>query len=100
MLDRARNYFPALIPLPMNKAMYETFYDGCAIQGPISAGQVPLGDLTEDESCFYLYLLDQESGHLEQEYLDDRRERSYCQIRFKQPCLDPQYLQTFKSYIK
>lgn len=69
MLARARKYFPALTPLLMNKATYETYCHDCAVPEPISAGQEPPVDLTEDESCFYLYLLDQECGRLEQEYL-------------------------------
>lgn len=69
MLARARAYCPGLIPLLMNKSLFDQYAAGRAVQEPVTAQPVPPEALTEEEVGFYQYLLSQRYGRFEQEYL-------------------------------
>lgn len=69
MLARARLHQPAIKALLMEQALFERYASISAVAEPTKAqGVVPVGLLT-DEAAFYRYLLAQERGRLEQEYL-------------------------------
>ena len=69
MLARARLHVPDLEALLMDRALFEQFSDGCAVPEPATAGAKPPEGLTVSEASFYCYLLEQQNGRLEQEYL-------------------------------
>lgn len=69
MLARARQFAPNLTPLLMNQALFERFSQGCAVPEATIASSEPPEGLTDSEISFYHYLLEQECGRLEQEYL-------------------------------
>lgn len=69
MLARARQYFPAITPLLMSRPLFESYAHSCAVVEPVIAQEMPPEKLTEVESDFYRYLLNQGCGRLEQEYL-------------------------------
>ncbi len=69
MLSRARLHAPDLEPILMNLAVFEQFRGGCAVPEPVTAGSTPPEGLTGSEASFYCYLLEQDNGRLEQEYL-------------------------------
>lgn len=72
MLGRARQYFPALHPLMMTRDHFEKHAHNCAVAEPIPAHfRSPTG-LNDKERSFFEFLLRQEKGRLEQEYLPER----------------------------
>ncbi|WP_027854565.1 Wadjet anti-phage system protein JetD domain-containing protein [Marinobacterium litorale] len=69
MLSRARQYQPSLSALLMSPALFQLYEKDRAVQEPICAqGNLPVG-LTDEEGAFYKYLLRQNKGRLEQEFL-------------------------------
>lgn len=69
MLAQARHHRPNIKPLLMNKHIFEQCKIGCAVYEKVTAGKKPPDTLTDSEKFFYHYLLTQEKGRLEQEYL-------------------------------
>lgn len=72
MLARARELQPTLMPLLMNKEIFDAFARESAVQEPQPAESIPLAGLTSDERTFYGELLRRNEGRLEQEFLPDR----------------------------
>lgn len=69
MLARARQHQPAIKALLMDQAMFERYAPISAVSEPVKVpGLTPAGLLNE-EADLYRYLLSQERGRLEQEYL-------------------------------
>ncbi|MEH6562942.1 MAG: Wadjet anti-phage system protein JetD domain-containing protein [Marinobacter sp.] len=71
MLARAREFQPALLPLLMNEAIFNSFASDKAVQEPQPADSMPVAGLTPEERVFYIELLRREKGRLEQEFLPD-----------------------------
>lgn len=69
MLARARSCCPDLVPLLMNKSLFDHYPDGRVVSEPVPAQPDPPKSLTNDEAEFYLYLLSQQCGRFEQEFL-------------------------------
>lgn len=69
MLARARILKPHLEPLLMNKVLFEQQAATLAVREPTVAGSDPPEGLTSHERIFYEYLLGQEKGRIEQEFL-------------------------------
>lgn len=71
MLGRARLYRSDLIPLMMTREHFEQYSHGCAVPEPTPAPQQPPAGLHDHEHTFFEFLLEQEKGRLEQEYLPE-----------------------------
>ncbi|MCP8900939.1 Wadjet anti-phage system protein JetD domain-containing protein [Gilvimarinus xylanilyticus] len=69
MLARARSYCPGLTPLLMSRSLFDQYAAGSAVPEPVTAQSTAPDGLTDKEASFYCYLLSQERGRLEQEYL-------------------------------
>jgi hypothetical protein len=69
MLGKVRQAIPSVSALLMNRDCFEQYAADLAVRELIPVdGQRPDG-LTEDEGAFFEYLLAQERGRLEQEFL-------------------------------
>ncbi|AJD47547.1 hypothetical protein S7S_05645 [Isoalcanivorax pacificus W11-5] len=71
MLARARQYCPALCSLMMTRAHFERHAPGCAVPEPVPAKHSAPAELNDEERAFFEFLLGQEKGRLEQEYLPE-----------------------------
>ncbi len=69
MLARARLHQPAVQALLMERELFEQHSPGNAVVEPTKAPEPAPPNLLADEADFYRYLLVQERGRLEQEYL-------------------------------
>ncbi len=69
MLSRARQYRPTITPLLMTQVLFDKYSSESAVHEPVVAQPASPEGLTEAETNFYQYLLNQERGRLEQEYL-------------------------------
>ena len=69
MLSRARQYRANLTPLLMEQSLFDSNAEASAVAEPVIAQNEPPASLSEDEQKFYMHLLDQKKGRLEQEYL-------------------------------
>lgn len=69
MLARARRHQPSITPLLMNRILFDTYASDCAVIEPVKAHNSPPEGLDHQEADLYRYLLAQERGRLEQEYL-------------------------------
>lgn len=69
MLARARLLQPALKALLMTETLYEQYGPAHAVPEPKTAGDAIPPGLTEEENIFYLRLLKEEKGRVEQEFL-------------------------------
>ena len=69
MLARARLHQPAVEALLMEQELFEQHSPVSAVVEPAKALELPPPGLLADEADFYRYLLVQERGRLEQEYL-------------------------------
>ncbi len=69
MLARARKYRPELKVLMMSRGIFEQHAKGNAVVESVVAGDQPPDTLNDAECSFYLWLLSQERGRLEQEFL-------------------------------
>jgi hypothetical protein len=69
MLARARLHQPAIKALLMEQALFEQYASISAVVEPTRAQDVVPDGLLTDEADFYRYLLAQQRGRLEQEYL-------------------------------
>ncbi|MGU7778832.1 Wadjet anti-phage system protein JetD domain-containing protein [Burkholderia sp. PU8-34] len=69
MLGKVRQAIPSVSPLLMNRDCFEQYAADLAVRELIPVdGRRPDG-LTEDEGALFEYLLAQERGRLEQEFL-------------------------------
>ncbi len=72
MLSRARQYRSGLKPLLMSAALFDHYaYNNAVVEPVVAQRKAPTG-LTESEADLYQYLLEQEKGRLEQEYLPEQ----------------------------
>lgn len=71
MLSRARQYRPTINPLLMTQGLFERYSLNSAVCEPVVAQPASPEGLTDCEAHFYQYLLNQERGRLEQEYLPE-----------------------------
>lgn len=79
MLARARLHRPAVAALLMERALFEQHSSRSAVIEPTKALESAPPGLLADEAAFYQYLLAQERGRLEQEYLPKEQvEQSIC----------------------
>lgn len=69
MLAQARKYRPAVQAIMMNQECFQAFSHNNAVNEPSTASQLPEQGLTPEEQVFYRFLLSQEKGRLEQEFL-------------------------------
>lgn len=69
MLARARQYQPEIKALLMEQALFERYSPISAVAEPTKAQDRAPAGLLPDEADFYQYLLVQQCGRLEQEYL-------------------------------
>lgn len=69
MLSRARQYRPTITPLLMTQVLFDKYSSESAVYEPVIAQSASPEGLTDTEAHFYQYLLNQERGRLEQEYL-------------------------------
>ncbi len=69
MLARARFHQPAVKALLMGQELFERYSPGSSVVEPARAQESVPSGLLADEGDFYRYLLAQERGRLEQEYL-------------------------------
>lgn len=69
MLAQARQYQPLLLPLLMNRPLFDQYAPQNAVPEPVTAQTDPPAGLTEEEAQFYRYLIGLERGRLEQEFL-------------------------------
>jgi hypothetical protein len=69
MLARARRHQPNITPLLMNRILFDSYASDCAVIEPVKALSSPPEGLDCQEVDLYQYLLAQERGRLEQEYL-------------------------------
>ena len=69
MLARARLHQSAIKALLMEQVLFEQYSSGSAVAEPAKAQESAPYGLLADEADFYQYLLVQERGRLEQEYL-------------------------------
>ncbi|HGN0700046.1 Wadjet anti-phage system protein JetD domain-containing protein [Pseudomonas aeruginosa] len=69
MLARARLHQPAVEALLMERELFDQHSVGSAVVEPTKAQELAPQGLMTDEADFYRYLLTQERGRLEQEYL-------------------------------
>ncbi|WBJ11803.1 hypothetical protein PALA55_04430 [Pseudomonas aeruginosa] len=73
MLARARHHQPAVEALLMDRELFDQHSLGSAVVEPAKAQELAPEGLMTDEADFYRYLLAQERGRLEQEYLPRRQ---------------------------
>ncbi|GLK62397.1 hypothetical protein GCM10017624_45620 [Azotobacter vinelandii] len=73
MLARARLHQPAVEALLMERELFDQHSVGSAVVEPTKAQKLAPQGLMADEADFYRYLLAQERGRLEQEYLPRRQ---------------------------
>lgn len=71
MLSRAKSYRPTLEPLLMDGSIFNRYKQNNAVVEPVPAGANVPPNLSEAESALYQYLLKQENGRLEQEFLPE-----------------------------
>lgn len=69
MLARARQHRPGLTALLMSQPIFERHALGNVVTEPVVAQEAPPDALNDEERAFYIWLLSQERGRLEQEYL-------------------------------
>lgn len=69
MLARARQYCPNITPLLMTQTLFNDYALDNAVPEPTVAQTEPPTVLSENEAEFYVHLLNQDRGRLEQEYL-------------------------------
>lgn len=69
MLARARLHQPSIKQLLMDRAVFDSFASVSAVTEPVKAQVTAPDGLDRDEADFYCYLLEQDRGRLEQEYL-------------------------------
>lgn len=69
MLAQARRFQPSLTPLLMTAEVYRQHSSDKAVPEPKTAGDTPPPSLTREEGRLYEYLLSNEKGRLEQEFL-------------------------------
>ena len=69
MLSRAKQYRSTISPLLMTRILFDKYSSESAVHEPVIAQPASPDGLTEVEMSFYQYLLNQEQGRLEQEYL-------------------------------
>jgi hypothetical protein len=69
MLSRARQYRPTISPLLMTQVLFDKYSSESAVHEPVVAQPASPEGLTDTEAHFYQYLLTNERGRLEQEYL-------------------------------
>lgn len=69
MLARARQYHADIVPLLMNQEIFLEHSAGKAVVEPVQASPSNLDSLTERELGLFHYLMQQDRGRLEQEYL-------------------------------
>jgi len=69
MLARARLYQPAVEALLMEQKLFEQHSPGSAVVKPVKSQESTPPGLLTNEANFYRYLLKQDRGRLEQEYL-------------------------------
>lgn len=71
MLGRARQYHPNLHPLMMTRDHFEKHAQRCAVAEPTPAQSHSPKGLNDSERTFFDFLLNQNKGRLEQEYLPE-----------------------------
>jgi len=71
MLSRARQYRPTIYPLLMTQVLFDRYSSDSAVHEPVVAQPATPEGLIDCEMHFYRYLLNQERGRLEQEYLPE-----------------------------
>lgn len=76
MLARARCHQPTINALLMEQTLFERYAPVSAVAEPTKAQAMVPDGLLHDEANFYRYLLAQERGRLEQEYLSRDRVES------------------------
>lgn len=69
MLSRARQYRPNISPLLMTQELFDRYSADSAVHEPVIAQTASPEGLINTEAHFYQYLIKQERGRLEQEYL-------------------------------
>ncbi|OUS03083.1 hypothetical protein A9Q81_08295 [Gammaproteobacteria bacterium 42_54_T18] len=69
MLSTARRYIPKLIPLMMNMSVYDAYGAESAVSEPETAGGIPPEQLNDKEIELYKFLVSQDKGRLEQEFI-------------------------------
>jgi hypothetical protein len=69
MLARARGCRPEVVPLLMDRPVFDAYARESAVLEPVPAQDEPPAGLAADEVSFYLHLLGLGKGRLEQEYL-------------------------------
>ncbi len=69
MLARARRHQPKIAALLMERALYDRYAPVSAVTEPTAAQESAPNGLLSHEADFYRYLLAQDRGRLEQEYL-------------------------------
>lgn len=73
ILARARQYQPLLTPLLMTQAIFDSAAATNAVTENIPTSATPPTGLTPAEQTLFHYLLQQEKGRLEQEFIDRHR---------------------------
>ncbi len=73
MLAQARQHRPLTKAILMDRDTFKRHAAVNAVAEPVAAGEVPPGALTADEQELYCWLMMQEKGRLEQEYLPAER---------------------------
>ncbi|NJA08323.1 hypothetical protein HC024_21725 [Methylococcaceae bacterium WWC4] len=84
MLSRARQYRSTISPLLMTQALFDRYSSDSAVHEPVVAQSTSPEGLTEYEAIFYQYLLSQERGRLEQEYLPKHEVENALNVWIKQ----------------
>lgn len=84
MLSRARQYRSTISPLLMAQALFDRYSSDSAVHEPVVAQSASPEGLTEYEAIFYQYLLNQERGRLEQEYLPKHEVENALNVWIKQ----------------
>lgn len=84
MLARARAACPALQPLMMNMETFDQNAPGSAVTEPETAGDQIPEELNSSEQSLYRYLLSQERGRLEQEFIPKTAVQSSIKSWFSQ----------------
>ncbi|QNK31981.1 hypothetical protein HF675_20805 [Serratia sp. JUb9] len=69
MLAKARQYRPTVSPLLMNRELFDHYAEHSAVYEPITAQETPPEGLLHEEAEFYRYLIAQQRGRLEQEFI-------------------------------
>ena len=68
MLARARQYANHIMPVMMNKVIFERYQERAVVEKTTAGCESPVG-LTVDEILFYQFLLGNSKGRLEQEFV-------------------------------